>query len=332
MSVAAHDQMMAGYRTLRDSVGAHRIDRDVLSVSGPDAVSYLQGQCSQDVAGLAVGATTESLLLSPQGKLDAFVRVTRTGDDAFVLDTDPGFGEVVQARLLRFRLRVKVEIEPVDWQGMAVRGPDADRPGVVPAEIAADPSVLRLPVDWPGFGGFDLLGPVGGGVGAEAWVDETVTRVGEEAWEAARIEAGLPVNGLELTEATIAAEAGLVERTVSFTKGCFTGQELVARLDSRGSKVARKLAGLVMAGDEGHGQGDDAGALPPVGAAVWTSDGEHEVGQLTSVAWSPQFAAPVALATLHRRVSPPETVSVRWEADGDAHQVEADARPLPLVS
>jgi folate-binding protein YgfZ len=325
MSIAAHDQMVAGYRALRDSVAAHQIQRDALSVSGADAVTYLQGQCSQDLDGLAVGATTESLLLSPQGKLDAFLRVTRTGDDAFVLDTDPGFGEVVQARLLRFRLRVKVEIEPLDWQGMAVRGPDADRPGVVPGEIAADPSVLRLPVDWPGFSGFDLLGPGGGGAGPQAWVDQSVIRVGEDAWEAARIQAGLPVNGRELTEATIAAEAGLVERTVSFTKGCFTGQELVARLDSRGSKVARKLAGLVVARGEGDG-------LPPVGAAVWTADGEHEVGQLTSVAWSPGFDAPVALATLHRRVSPPETVTVRWEADGASRQLDADARPLPLVS
>ena len=64
-------------------------------------------------------------------------------------------------------------------------------------------------------------------------------RCGEEAWEAARIEAGVPVNGREIVEGTIAAEVGLVERTVSFTKGCFTGQELVARLDARGSKVAR---------------------------------------------------------------------------------------------
>lgn len=330
MSVTARDQLMAGYRALRDSVGTHRSDRDVLSVSGPDAVSYLQGQSSQDVAGLAVGATAESLLLSPQGKLDAYLRVTRTGEDTFILDTDPGFGEVAKARLLRFRLRVKVEIEPLDWQAMAVRGPDAERTGVVSEAAAANPLVLRLPVGWPGFSGFDLLGPATDAGEAEAWVDDSVMRVGPEAWEAARIEAGVPVNGRELTDATIAAEAGLVERTVSFTKGCFTGQELVARLDSRGSKVAKKLSGLVIAEDPGMGSGADD--LPPVGSDVWTSDGEHEVGRLTSVAWSPQFSAPVALATLHRRVTPPETVAVRWEADGIPRQVDAEARPLPLVT
>jgi len=333
MSVGSHPDVTAGYTALRTSVAAHRLDRDVLSVSGPDATTYLQGQCSQDVAGLGVGATTESLLLSPQGKLDAFMRVTRIGEDEFVLDTDPGFGEVVKTRLERFRLRVKVEIDPRTWQCVAVRGPHALQPDAVSAETAADPSVLRLPVDWPGFAGFDLLGPATGGAGAEAWVSDTVVRCGHDAFEAARIEAGLPVNGRELTEATIAAEAGLVERTVSFDKGCFTGQELVARLDSRGSKVARKLAGLVIVGTGGdNGDENAANELPPVGAAVWTSDGGHEVGLLSSVAWSPHFGAAVALATLHRRVTPPETVQVRWEMDGAARQIEAEARVLPLVS
>jgi folate-binding protein YgfZ len=283
------------------------------------------------VAGLGVGGTTDSLLLSPQGKLDALIRVTRVGDDEFVLDTDPGFGEMVTARLERFRLRVKVEIAPLSWQCLAVRGPGAHGSEGVSAAAAADPSVLRLPVDWPGFAGFDLLGPATGEAGADAWVADTMVRCGTDAFEAARIEAGLPVNGRELTEATIAAEAGLVERTVSFDKGCFTGQELVARLDSRGSKVARKLAGLVV-GATTDGAGTEADGLPPVGAAVWTADGEHEVGHLTSAAWSPHFGAPVALATLHRRVTPPETVQVRWDVDGTLVRIDAEARTLPLVS
>jgi folate-binding protein YgfZ len=139
----------------------------------------------------------------------------------------------------------------------------------------------------------------------------------EEAWEAARIEAGVPVGGREVTESTIAAEVGLVDRTVSFTKGCFTGQELVARLDARGSKVARRLCGLVVAGL----------VRPPVGSTVWTADGGHEVGTVTSVAWSERRGASVALATLHRRVEPPETVMVHWNG-GEA---TADARPLPLL-
>jgi tRNA-modifying protein YgfZ len=313
----------AQYDALRSSVGVHRLDRDVVRVWGPDATSYLQGQCSQDVAALGVGSTADALLLSPQGKVEVFMRVTRLGDDEFILDTDGGFGAVLTARLLRFRLRVKVEIEDLPWTCLALRGPDA-------ADGLADPRPLVLPVEWPGFTGFDLLGP--GQSDENAWVDAGVVRCGDEAWEAARIESGVPVNGRELVEGTIAAEAGLVDRTVSFSKGCFTGQELVARLDARGSKVARRLCGVVVGtGDGGAGPGGaDPASPPPVGATVSTIDGHEESGHLSSVAWSPRFGATVALATLHRRIVPPEAVEVTWEADGETRVVRAEARVLPL--
>ncbi|MHB1710337.1 MAG: CAF17-like 4Fe-4S cluster assembly/insertion protein YgfZ [Acidimicrobiales bacterium] len=330
MRPAQQDPMTVGYDALRRSVAAHRIDRAALRVSGPDAVSYLQGQCSQDVAALSNGEAADGLLLSPRGKIDALVRITRTDDDGFVIDTDGGFGEAVRARLERFRLRVKVTIDVLAWKCVAVRGPDADESTVVTEAASGDSGVLRLPESWPGFSGFDLLGPIRAATPdgeSRTWVAQRVVRCGHAAFEAARIEAGCPRNGQEITEATIAAEVGLVDRTVSFTKGCFTGQELVARLDSRGSNVARRLAGLVVSG-----AGDArAGEAPPVGAAVWAADGEHEVGSLTSVAWSPHFGAPVALTVLHRRVVPPETVVVRWGSGGTGHDVIAEARPLPLL-
>ena len=103
------------------------LGRDVLRVSGADAVEYLQGQLSQDIAALGVGESADSLLLTPQGKLDALVRVSRTGDDELVLDVDGGFGEAVAARLARFKLRVKVAIEPLAWRCVALRGPGARR-------------------------------------------------------------------------------------------------------------------------------------------------------------------------------------------------------------
>ena len=304
------DEMVADYDALRHGVGGVILPRDVLKVSGPDAVEYLQGQCSQDVAMLAEGESADALLLSPQGKVDASIRVTRTAGDAFLIDTDAGFGEVAQARLLRFRLRVKVDIEPVPWVCLAIRGPES---GSVPP--ASEPEVLRLPVEWPGLSGFDLIGPAPS-------LPETVRPCGTGAWEAARIEAGVPVMGREVTENTIPAEASLVERSVSFTKGCFTGQELVARLDARGTKVARRLCGIVV---------NDPERLPPVGATVHTTDGEHQVGQLTSVAWSPGLRTTVALATLQRRVAPPSAVLVRWDEDGRSVDVGAEAKPLPLV-
>jgi folate-binding protein YgfZ len=326
----------AEYEALRHGVGAHRLRRDVLSVSGADAATYLQGQCSQDVEGMPVGGTADALLLSPQGKVDAFVRVTRTADDAFVIDTDGGYGEVVDARLRRFRLRVEVEIEPLPWSCVAIRGPQSDGAAVTRPAAGAGTAldgVLRLAVEWPGLSGFDLVGPSPASQGPiDGWVDPGVPHCGDAAWEAVRIEAGVPVNGREITDTTIAAEVGLVDRTVSFTKGCFTGQELVARLDARGSKVARRMSGLVL--ETGVHSRDDGGAghpLPPTGAAVLTADREFEVGHLTSVAWSPGLGTTVGLAMLHRRVAPPAAVVVRWVGDDGPRMAAAEARPLPLV-
>jgi folate-binding protein YgfZ len=309
-----------GYGALHAGIAARVVGRDVLVVSGPDAAAYLQGQCSQDLGPLAVGRSTEALLLSPQGKIDAMVRIARTGDDRFVLDADAGSGPAVRARLERFLLRTKAAVEPLEWVCLSVRGPRAA--DVVPAGPSEGGPELVVPVAWPGWVGVDLLGPPpDGDPELSAWLPDGAVRCDEEPWEAARIEAGVPVAGREVTGSSIAAEVGLVERTVSFTKGCFTGQELVARLDARGSNVARRLCGVVVGGD----------SRPPVGATVWTSDGGHEVGALSSVAWSPGSEATVALATLHRRVTPPEPVVVQWDGPGAAHRADAEARPLPLV-
>ena len=102
--------LAAGYEALREGVAAVPLSRDVVRVQGPDAVTYLQGQLSQDVAALAVGGTTWSFVLQPQGKVDAWMRVHRLADDTFRLDTDAGAGAAVEARLRRFLLRTKAEI------------------------------------------------------------------------------------------------------------------------------------------------------------------------------------------------------------------------------
>jgi folate-binding protein YgfZ len=274
------------YRALREGLGAHRIARDVLAVTGRDAAAYLQGQCSQDLDGLAVGAAVDSLLLEPAGKLTALVRVIRTADDAFAVDVDRGFGDAVAARLARFKLRSKLAIEPLDWPAVALRGP---RAADVPPVAGGEP--LVLPFAWNGVAGLDLLGP-----GAEAVVADLdeLRWCGDEAWEAVRIEAGIPAMGRELDSRTIAAEADLVERTVSFTKGCYTGQELVARLDARGSRVARRLCGIVL----------DTPATEPGGlvGADLTVAGKV-VGAVTSAAWCPGVGAVAGLAYVHRSVA-----------------------------
>ena len=268
------------YAAFRQAAGAVELPRDFVRAAGPDAVPFLQGQLSQDVAGLAGGGSTWALLLQPQGKMVALLRVLRAGEEDFVLETDGGFGPAVIERLNRFKLRVKCDLEPLAWTCMAVRGPKSHE--LVEGGAAAD---------WPGLPGADL-------VGESPTAPDRVPRCSLEAYEAVRIEAGIPVMGRELDENTIPAEAGVVDMSVSFTKGCYTGQELVARIDSRGGNVPRRLRGVIL--------GD--GASPPVGATV--QSGGKEVGRLTSVAFSPGVGAPVALAYVRRAVEVPAEVVV----------------------
>jgi tRNA-modifying protein YgfZ len=302
--------LAAGYEALRHGAGAHRLARDVLSVSGADAAGYLQGQCSQDLAALEVGAAADSLLLAPEGKVVALIRVLRSAEDSFVLDVDAGFGEAVVTRLGRFLLRAKVAVESLDWECVALRGAiEGDIGGAIEGDG------WRVPVEWNGWRGVDLLGPSG-----TVTIPDDAMWCGDDAWEACRIESGVPVMGRELDEGTIPAESGLVERTVSFTKGCYTGQELVARIDARGNRVARRLCGLVV-----DASSDPAGLI---GAELVVGDSEKVLGRVTSAALCPGLGAVGALAYVHRSVEVPGVVTVRTGAGGD---ITAQVRALPLV-
>ena len=291
------------YAALRDDVGAVGLRRDVVRAAGPDTVAFLQGQLSQEVD-LSVGGSAWAFVLQPQGKVVALLRFTRWADDQYLLDTDGGFGPVVVERLQRYKLRVRCDLEALDWRCVALRGPRSadvagrgDHPGDVVAAAA----------DWPGWPGVDLLGP-------SPVVPDGVRVCSPEAYDVVRIETGVPAMGSELDERTIPAEAGVVAQTVSFTKGCYTGQELVARIDSRGGNVPRHLRGVVVAAE----------TAPPVGAVV-QADGK-DVGALTSVGVSPGLGAPVALAYVGRGVVPPAEVTVAWEGGA----VPARVEDLPL--
>ena len=255
---------------------AYTLDRDVIRISGPDAISYLQGQLSQDVAGLAVGASAFTFLLEPQGKVSAWGRITRIADDAIIFDVDGGFADAAIARLTRFKLRTKADIEQLDWPVFAVRG-DAWLNTTVDTVVAH--------FNWPGFVGVDLMGD-------EVEAPHGIP-IGDRAdYERQRIEAGVPALGHELDGDTIPAEAGalVIEQSVSFTKGCYTGQELVARVDSRGSNTPRRLR-LVRIDD----------GVPAAGSELLVDD--KVVGRLTSVATADGGA--VALAYVQRAVQPP---------------------------
>ncbi|MYA85272.1 MAG: folate-binding protein YgfZ [Acidimicrobiaceae bacterium] len=262
------------------------VPRDVVRTTGADATTFLQGQISQDVEAVEPGDSAWSLVLAPQGKVDAWFRLTRLGQNEFLVDLDAGFAEALVARLERFKLRVDATFEILEgWQMLSIRGSSGSSDG-----LDAFRAELRAAVAWPGFEGVDLLGPeVSLPAGAEA---------SAAAMEAARIRAGWPAMGRELTERTIPAEiAGLVESSVSFTKGCYTGQELVARIDSRGGNVPRPVRLLEIRGD---------GVSPGAGITV---DGKA-VGEITSAAADPDAPVTVALGPVHRRVEPPASAEV----------------------
>jgi len=267
------------------------VPRDVVRASGGDAATFLQGQISQDVEAVEAGGSAWSLVLAPQGKVDAWFRLARCEDGSFLLDVDAGFGPGLVARLERFKLRVDATFELLEgWQMLSVRGSFGNLDG-----LDAVQAELRAPVAWPGFEGVDLLGPqVSLPAGAEA---------STAAMEVARIRAGWPAMGRELTGRTIPAEiAGLVESSVSFTKGCYTGQELVARIDSRGGNVPRPVRLLEIHGD---------GVSPGAGITV---DGKA-AGEITSAAADADARVTVALGPVHRRVEPPAAATVAgWPA------------------
>lgn len=287
-------------------VVAYELERDVIRIAGPDAITFLQGQLSQDVTRLGPnGDSAFTFLLEPQGKVCAWGRITRLGDSDVYFDVDRGYGEAVIARLTRFKLRTKADIEHLDWRVVAVRG---NQVGVdLTGSLVAD-------FDWPGLEGRDVMGPH---VSREGLLISAVIATGDPAdYERRRIEAGVPKLGHELDADTIPAEAGplVIEKSVSFTKGCYTGQELVARVDSRGSNTPRRIR-LVHIESLGP-------IVPPAGSDLVVDD--KVVGRLTSVAPAPDGA--VALASVARAVTPPVSAVV---VDHAGRRYTSICVPLP---
>lgn len=213
-----------------------RVARDVVTATGRDARAFLHSQLAQDVASLAVGESRWSLLLEPTGRVVALVRVACHADDRFSLDTDPGAGGAVAARLSRFRIRVDCALETASREALAVRGLDA----------AGRAALLARPHAWPAWreadGAVDLCDVADGSAVAPP---DGAREASADELERARIAAAWPVlgaaSGADLGTDAIPAETGLVDVAVNFAKGCYPGQELVERMDARGARAPRSL-------------------------------------------------------------------------------------------
>jgi aminomethyltransferase len=272
---------------------ADRSARALVRVTGPDAERLLQGLVTNDVDALAPGAALEAFVLTPKGRPHALLRLLRLAEDAFVLESEPAAHDAIAVTLRRYRLASKAEIEDARGE-LAVLG--------LPAALALPHGVIEL----PGGPGREAAGDPN--AMAELWVAAMVADaqpVGADAWEAFRIEAGVPRLGADIDEAVLPAETGLVERTVSFTKGCYVGQESVARLHHRGH-ANRRLARLAFPG-------------PPPALPAVLLDGEREVGRVTSA------FGPAGLGYVRREVADGADLAGR-AADGSGFE----ARVTPL--
>ena len=234
---ASYGNVAAEHAAARTAGVADRSARGLVRVSGRDAAKLLQGIVTNDVEALAVGEACFALLLTPKGRPVADLRVLREDEAAFVVECEPQAHDAVASALRRYRLASRADI--ADARGsvalLAVLGE---------AVPPADERLRPLPEGV----GLELVGPVA--AVREAWralLDGGARPVGADVFEVLRVEQGVPRLGADVDEGVLPAEAGLVERGVSFTKGCFIGQEPVARLRYRGH-ANRTLRRLVFAG------------------------------------------------------------------------------------
>ena len=274
-------------------VALERPDRSTIVLGGSDVLRYLHAVCTQHTLDLAPGDASQALLLSPKGKIEFAFRLAVL-EEGVLVDTEAAAAQGLAERLARFVFRYDVTVgQPVPGAATVV-GPGADAalaaaglPVPVPGRAGtAGPDLVlrRTPV------GVDLLGQEA--PAAVAGLERAgVERAPDGLWELLRVEHGLPRAGLELTDDVLAEEAGLLGSHVHLDKGCYPGQETVARVHNLG-QVQRRLAGLRF---EPSGDG-----LPAPGTDLVADDGRR-AGQLRSVVDHPRLG-PIGLAYVRRVV------------------------------
>ena len=318
---------------VRRAAGIFRLtSRALLEVRGSDRVRFLQGQLTNDIARLDASvpdAGCRALALTREGRIVADFHVVAR-PDAIWLETDDAAASAAVARLAKFVIADDVQIvdRSADFARFAIEGPRA--PDVAASAVGATLRIERQNVVVAQIGGVEAVIAAWGWSGEAAFqifvalehatAVESALRDAGRAWQAIvaseaalevlRIEAGNPRYGAELGEHALPAELHLVDRAISFTKGCYTGQEVVARMQSRG-RVGHLLVGVAL----------DCDVLPEAGAPIAAAG--VRVGELTSVARSPGVGA-IALGFVRRGFDEPDTA---LEIEGRGARVVA----LPFI-
>jgi folate-binding protein YgfZ len=296
MTEAIGVELDAQYRQLREECGLlDRSARGKLIVSGAEADEYLQGQLTNDVEELSPGEGQYAALLDRKGHMQADMRVLRTSPEEIWIDTEPEALDAARRHLEMYKIGREVAVVEVTGERaiLSLIGPrsvEIAGTAALPEDSCEETSIAGTACLAVGTaGGIDLIAKTADAAGLRAaLLGAGAVEVGPEAAEIVRIEAGAPRFGAEMSAETMPAEAGIVERAVSFTKGCYIGQEPVARLHYKG-RPNRHLRGLELS----------APAAPGESLRL----GEKEVGRIGTACVSPA-RGPIALAIVRREAEP----------------------------
>lgn len=298
------------YRAITQGAGiVERSSRGRLRVSGADRRSYLQGLLTNDIAALTPGTGCYAAYLTAQGRMIADMRLFETGEH-LVVDLNGELAASVAEKWSGFVFSEDVEVADITaaTAEISIYGPQAPRVAAAVCDLP-EPELAAMPMhgnrhaeaglvvrsDEAGVPGFDLIVPI-------ALKDEAVSRAVEAGAvaidnalvDAMRIEAGRPLFLVDMTGDTIPLEAGIEDRAISLTKGCYVGQEIIIRVLHRGhGRVARKLVRLAVSGT----------TVPARGERL--TSGGKDVGEITSAAISPSTGKPIALGYVHRDFAAP---------------------------
>jgi folate-binding protein YgfZ len=320
----------SGYAALRDAAAlVERAGTALVRVGGADRRAYLQGLLTNDIEALTPGTGCYAAMLNAQGRMLTDMRVIELGD-AILLSVPRGVAAAIAEHLDRFVFSEDVQIEEAaSLAEIGLYGPGALRVlkaagteggaspelfGSTRVRIGGVDAVL-VRTDDIGIDGYAAIADRDALAGiARALVAAGAVPAAEADAEAVRIESGRPRFGADMDADTIPLEAGIEDRAISRSKGCYVGQEVIVRVQDRGQgRVARRLVGLTLPA---------GAAVPPPGTAI-AADGKS-IGRVTSAALSPSLARPVALGYVHRD----------YTADGTPVLVgagEAIVRALPAA-
>ena len=339
-AVEHYGDWLAEYSALRNGVVVLDLSfRSRLVLTGADRVRLLNGQVTNNVKDLPVGSGCYAALVTNKGRMQSDLNIYMLPDE-ILLDFEPGVADLIAKRFEKFIIADDVQvIDAAPHYGLlSVQGPQAwgaiERIGLdfAKPEKAFQSASLKdetlgeiYCVNQPrvGTNGFDLFAPVNSlGALADKLIAATKQSGGRatgwRALETARIEAGIPRFGAEMDETNLAPEAGIESRAISYTKGCYIGQEVIARIRTYG-QVAKALRGLRFA--------DNADELPRKGDKICS--GEKEVGYVSSAIHSPTLKANIALGYVRREHN---QIGTELKVRSSAGDRAATIVPVPFVA